>query len=110
MRMRPTIVECRSMQNDARPLLAIATATLLLTTLGAPTQTLPPARSVPGASPAPQLIPAPGPATDHPYVPQAILPGGVVVTIFRPASPPRGRRGSRKARVNNRPAGVPAGV
>jgi len=33
-------------------------------------------------APAPQWIPAPGPATDKAYAPQAILPGGVVVTLF----------------------------
>ena len=39
------------------------------------------------APPAPQSVPAPGPATDRPYAPQAILPGGIVVPIFPPESP-----------------------
>jgi dienelactone hydrolase len=37
--------------------------------------------------PAPQAVPKPGPVTDAPYAPQAILPGGVVVTLFPPDSP-----------------------
>jgi endo-1,4-beta-xylanase len=36
--------------------------------------------------PAPQAVPMPGPMTDQPYVPQAILPGGIVVTLFPPGS------------------------
>ena len=52
----------------------------------APAPPRPPA-SVLGATPAPQRVPAPGPATDRPYAPQAILPGGIVVPIFPPESP-----------------------
>jgi endo-1,4-beta-xylanase len=37
-------------------------------------------------APPPQSIPAPGPATTGPYAPRAILPGGVVVTLFPPDS------------------------
>lgn len=37
--------------------------------------------------PAPQAVPKPGPATDAPYAPAAILPGGVVVTLYPPGSP-----------------------
>lgn len=37
--------------------------------------------------PAPLAIPKPGPATEAPYSPQPILPGGVVVTLFPPDSP-----------------------
>lgn len=37
--------------------------------------------------PAPQDVPHPGPATDAPYAPQAILPGGIVLTLFPPDSP-----------------------
>lgn len=37
--------------------------------------------------PAPQGLPKPGPATDAPYAPLPILPGGVVVTLFPPGSP-----------------------
>jgi acetyl esterase/lipase len=37
--------------------------------------------------PAPLAVPKPGPATDAPYAPTAILPGGVVVTLYRAGSP-----------------------
>ena len=37
--------------------------------------------------PAPLSVPRPGPATDAPYAPQPILPGGVVIPIFPPGSP-----------------------
>jgi endo-1,4-beta-xylanase len=36
--------------------------------------------------PYPQAIPAPGAVTDQPYLPQAILPGGIVVRLFPPGS------------------------
>ena len=44
-------------------------------------------KSVLGASPAPQRVPVPGPATDQPYAPQAILPGGIVVPLYPAGSP-----------------------
>ncbi len=37
--------------------------------------------------PAPLNLPKPGPATDAPYAPQPILPGGVVVPLWAPDSP-----------------------
>ncbi len=37
--------------------------------------------------PAPLGVPKPGPATDAPYAPLPILPGGVVVTLYPPGSP-----------------------
>ena len=37
--------------------------------------------------PAPQSIPSPAVATDKPYVPQAILPGGIVLPLYSPDSP-----------------------
>ena len=37
--------------------------------------------------PPPMSVPAPGPMTDAPYAPQAILPGGVVMPLFPPDSP-----------------------
>ena len=37
--------------------------------------------------PAPLSVPAPGPKTDAPYAPQAILPGGVVVPLYPAGSP-----------------------
>ena len=52
---------------------------------GAPSQ--PTQRALLPPVPAPQAIPKPGPETDSPYAPQAILPGGTVVTLFPPGSP-----------------------
>jgi endo-1,4-beta-xylanase len=37
--------------------------------------------------PAPMSVPAPGPRTDSPYAPQAILPGGVVIPLYPADSP-----------------------
>src|SRR3954454_23952441 len=37
--------------------------------------------------PPPQAVPKPAPDTGGPYAPQAILPGGVVVPLFRPDAP-----------------------
>ena len=37
--------------------------------------------------PAPMAVPKPAPATDAPYAPQPILPGGIVVPLFPPGSP-----------------------
>src|SRR5580692_4027105 len=37
--------------------------------------------------PVPQFIPKPAADTGQPYVPQAILPGGIVVPLFPPNSP-----------------------
>jgi acetyl esterase/lipase len=47
---------------------------------GAQTASLPPL-------PVPLAVPAPGAATDAPYAPTSILPGGVVVTLYPPGSP-----------------------
>ena len=53
---------------------------VLISTTAAAQNALPPL-------PAPLGVPKPGPATDAPYAPQPILPGGVVVTIYPPGSP-----------------------
>ena len=37
--------------------------------------------------PPPMSIPVPGPQTNAPYAPQAILPGGIVMPLFPPGSP-----------------------
>jgi acetyl esterase/lipase len=37
--------------------------------------------------PAPQGLPRPGPATEAPYAPLPILPGGVVIPLYQPGSP-----------------------
>ncbi len=52
-----------------------------------------PAQNAPAAQrpalpplPPPQSVPKPGPATDAPYAPLALLPGGVVVPLYQPGS------------------------
>jgi dienelactone hydrolase len=37
--------------------------------------------------PAPQAVPKPGPVTKGPYMPQALLPGGIVMPLFPAGSP-----------------------
>src|SRR6476660_4462325 len=61
---------------------AIASS-LLFAALGA-AQTVP--KAVPPLPP-PMSVPKPAPATDAPYAPQPILPGGVVVPLYPPNSP-----------------------
>ncbi len=49
--------------------------------------------------PAPLGVPAPGPATDAPYAPQPILPGGVVIPLYPPDSPYLNQDRLREAEV-----------
>ena len=64
----------------------VRTSLLLLTiacaigTAASSGRTLPPL-------PAPQAVPKPGPETNAPYAPTAILPGGIVVPLYAPGSP-----------------------
>ncbi len=51
--------------------------------------------------PAPLSVPAPGPKTDAPYAPQAILPGGVVVPLYPPDSPYLNKDKIREPEVYN---------
>jgi acetyl esterase/lipase len=69
-----------------------------------------PPKSVLGATPAPQRVPTPGPATDQPYAPQAILPGGIVVPIFPPGSPLLKADRLREPEVYNMTGGVPGRI
>src|SRR5947209_13056641 len=46
-------------------------------------------------------IPKPGPATDAPYAPQPILPGGIVVPLYAPDSPRLNRAKIREAEKYN---------
>src|SRR5437588_8014525 len=62
-----------------------ALASLLFAAL-ATAQNTPPRAPLPPL-PAPMAAPKPGPATDAPYAPQPILPGGVVVPLYPPGSP-----------------------
>jgi acetyl esterase/lipase len=67
---------------------ALAPSGRLLADAAAPAATAPaPAASVLPPLPPPMSVPAPGPKTELPYAPQAILPGGVVVTLYPPDSP-----------------------
>src|SRR5438874_5434996 len=90
-------------------LLVVALAVLLPATPGGQTTTARPPKPVLGATPPPQLIPAPGLATDQPYAPQAILPGGIVVPIFPPDSPLLNKTRIQEAEVYNM-AGVPGRI
>jgi endo-1,4-beta-xylanase len=60
--------------------------------------------------PAPLSVPRPGPATDAPYAPQAILPGGIVLTLFPPDSPYLKRDKIREAEVYNMSQAVPGRI
>jgi len=79
--------------------------TLLLTTLFASC-----AYSQPAALPAPQSIPKPGPATEAPYQPTAILPGGVVVALYPPGSPFLKADKVREPEVYNMSQAVPGRI
>jgi hypothetical protein len=68
-----------------------------------------PAVGLPPAPP-PQSIPAPGPASDGPYQPRAILPGGVVVTLFPPSSPLLNAARLKEPEVYNLSTGVPGRI
>ncbi len=64
--------------------------------------------AAPAATPglAPQGVPAPGPVTDGPYAPQAILQGGIVLPLYPPASPALNAARIREAEVYNMTGGV----
>lgn len=67
-------------------------------------------QSVLGAPPAPQRVPTPGPATDQPYAPQAILPGGIVVPIYPAGSPRLKAERVKEAEVYTMTNGVPGRI
>jgi acetyl esterase/lipase len=60
--------------------------------------------------PAPQDIPKPGPQTDAPYAPQAILPGGVVIPLYPPGSPYLKMDRVREPEQYNMSAAVPGRI
>ena len=60
--------------------------------------------------PAPQYMPTPGAATDAPYQPLALLPGGVVVTLFPPGSSYLNMARIKEPEVYNMSAAVPGRV
>ena len=60
--------------------------------------------------PAPQDVPKPGPATDAPYQPLALMPGGVVVTLFPSGSPYLNMARIKEPEVYNMSGAVPGRV
>ena len=90
-------------------LVAVAVARAQAPQSGTPAAPRPPT-SVLGATPAPQRVPVPGPATDRPYAPQAILPGGIVVPLYPPDSPLLKADRLREAEVYNMTASVPGRI
>jgi acetyl esterase/lipase len=72
-------MKCNRIAPAFTPLL-LAAVVMAASAQNAPHATLPPL-------PTPLGVPKPGPATDAPYAPQPILPGGVVVALYPPGSP-----------------------
>jgi hypothetical protein len=60
--------------------------------------------------PTPLGVPAPGPSTDAPYAPLPILPGGVVVPLYPPASPYLNQEKVRQAEQYNMSQAVPGRI
>jgi|GEM_PF-203089 len=60
--------------------------------------------------PSPLGIPKPGPTNDSPYSPQPILPGGVVVPLYRPDSPYLKAERVREAEYYNLSKAVPGRI
>jgi endo-1,4-beta-xylanase len=60
--------------------------------------------------PSPAGVPRPGPVTDGPYVPQPILPGGIVVPLYAPGSPDLKADRVREAETYNMASGVPGRI
>lgn len=60
--------------------------------------------------PSPLGIPKPGPTNDAPYSPQPILPGGVVVPLYRPDSPYLKAERVREAEYYNLSKAVPGRI
>ncbi len=60
--------------------------------------------------PPPLSLPKPGPATEAPYAPQAILPGGIVVPLYPAGSPFLKAERVREAEVYNMSQAVPGRI
>ncbi len=58
----------------------------------------------------PMGVPAPGPMTDAPYAPLALVPGGVVVTLFPPGSPYLKQDRVREPEVYNMNSAAPGRI
>lgn len=63
-----------------------------------------------GPLPAPLMAPKPGAATAAPYAPQAILPGGVILTLYPPDSPYLKKDKINEAEVYNMSQTVPGRI
>lgn len=89
----------------------VAIASLLAQGSTTPAPATPPApTSVLGPTPAPQRVPTPAAATDQPYAPQAILPGGIVVPIYPAGSPLLNAERVKEPEVYNMTSGVPGRI
>jgi endo-1,4-beta-xylanase len=82
----------------------IALAALMVSAV--PAQTRPPLPPLPP----PMNLPKAGPATDAPYAPQPILPGGVVIPLYPPGSPYLKADHAREAEQYNMSATVPGRI
>jgi endo-1,4-beta-xylanase len=71
---------------------------------------LAPAQAPRPALPAPMSVPKPAPATDAPYSPQPIVPGGIVVTLYPAGSPFLKMDRVREAEQYNMSTVVPARI
>jgi hypothetical protein len=60
--------------------------------------------------PAPQAVPKAGPVTSAPYMPQALLPGGIVMPLWPAGSPYLNAKRVREAEVYTMDAAVPGRV
>ena len=69
-----------------------------------------PAAGPPTALPAPLGVPKPGPTNDAPYVPQPILPGGIVMALYSPGSPFLKMERVREAEQYNMNKAVPGRI
>jgi hypothetical protein len=71
-----------------------------------------PPRAAPALPPAPAAlaIPKPAEATDQPYAPQPILPGGIVLTLYPPDSPHLNKERIREAEKYNLSKDVPGRI
>jgi hypothetical protein len=85
-----------------KPILLLAVMMLI----PAHAQTKPPLPPLP----APMSVPKPAPATDAPYVPQPILPGGIVVPLYPPGSPYLNQEKLREPEVYNMSQAVPGRI
>ncbi len=97
-------------KNLSRSILTLVLAVFAVLLAGA--QDAPhPATSAPlPALPAPLGVPKPGLATDAPYAPTPILPGGVVVTIYPPGSPYLNKERVHEAEQYNMSQAVPGRI